>query len=152
MITHWNITPTERGLNSKLRITMSHRLTCSPVHLDSVLQVGSQQPNSVKTLALDREYGVDIPSYENLPLNSTNGPNSLSKNNYSLEMVHRGGPYDLTVQPKSLGLPLHPNLKRSDGFSFLIIHRAGTTAYPMRIEDPFFSAHSNCSSDTKLRL
>lgn len=61
-------------------------------------------------------------------------------------MAYNGGPYDLSVQPQSRGLPLHPSLERSDGFSFLIIHRAGTTMYSMEVEDPFFEAHSNCSS------
>lgn len=80
-MTHWNIAALELGLNSKSRITMNHRFTWSPVHLDPFLNVDAQQPNSVHISALDGEYVGERPPYDNMPLNSMNGPNSFSNKN-----------------------------------------------------------------------
>lgn len=42
-ITHTDITATELGVNTKSLVTMGHRLTCSPIQLDSLLISSSSQ-------------------------------------------------------------------------------------------------------------
>jgi hypothetical protein len=89
-----------------------------------------------------------------MPLNTMNGPSDVSNESSGLRMAQEKGPYDLTVLPHYFAAQdlsdneelMHPDLRRNDGQSFLIVYRAGATIYSSSIEDSFFAAHKEDAS------
>lgn len=151
-ITHWNITASEVGLNSKSRVAINHRLTCTPVHLDSFLRFDKYSPNS--TVLSIASATCDERSYLQcrMTLHTMNGPNSFTHDSSGYRMAMELGSRDISVLPRmpisSIGswsfVPvdsLHEELRRNDGASFVVIYRAGKAFYLSEIDDPFFAAH-----------
>jgi hypothetical protein len=158
-ITHSNITPYAVGVNSKSRVTMNHRLTCAPVYLESFLFVTPEPPHET-FITVQNPDMFDWPWWNlSMSLNTMNGPNSVSNESSGLRMAKEKGPYDLTILPSYFAMAedvvgnpklMHANLRRDDGVSFLIIHRAGASNYYKKVEDPFFAAHNRAMSSRNM--
>lgn len=166
-LTHENITGYEIGINTKSRVMLNHRLTCSPVHLDSFLlhNIGSGHLTniSVKDISFnadgDRRFNNAWQRRYDMTLSTLNGPNGCSSE-YSGNPPVWGEtlPQDFTILPSLLGDQiyrhgfmspspiLHPDLRRDDGNSFLIVFRAGGGRFISRnpVDDPFFASHTKC--------
>jgi hypothetical protein len=151
-ITHWNISASEMGVNSRSELLMNHRLTCAPVSLDPFLW--TYNDGSVIYVPEAPSEGQIYMLFDNvsLTLATTNGPNKFSNESSGLKMVEKKGSFDLTVLPRFTAgtnyfpdqppLELNRVLQRNDGQSFLVVYRAGTASYSQMIDDPFFSAHN----------
>jgi hypothetical protein len=147
--TRANVTAHDLGLNSKLKMTVSHRIVCSPMSLNPFIRKSILPPNS------DPEYGnftmsIQDPLYNvsdplNLQLNmwTDNGPDS------GLEMFRRKSRFFVQILPSwdsnvTLETPnhIHPILKYSDAQTFVIVLKAGGILYPSLspITDPLFAA------------
>ena len=151
-ITHWNITPYELGINSKSTLSLTHRLTCTPVNLASFTVLPSNKNHSFVS-AQDRNF-----AYKNgfqpsltLQLDTWNGPHQYSNTSSGLWRARQDGLPDLTILPKYMR-PLGQNpwknetlmnklLQRSDGRSYLVIFRAAAISSAKEINDPYFAAH-----------
>jgi len=164
-ITHSNITAYEFGLNSPSRFALSHRLTCSPIHLEPFLVLNpSLQSVNISVADVDTRddpkwSDVDQNAYS-MTLQTLNGPNNFSNQSSGVRLAFGNGKKDLTILPavsnknkSSVELPsffIHKYLKRKDAESFLIIRRPGKlNMYPPRsggimipVDDPFFAAHT----------
>jgi hypothetical protein len=150
-ITHWNISAFEMGVNSRSKLLINHRLTCSPISLDPFLW-GIDNGSIIYIQKLDAD--TMVRANVSLMLSTLNGPNKFSNENSGALMFEANGPWDLTVLPlHRLGaneydaLKLNELLQRHDGRPFLAIHRAGDVHYLNDIDDPFFSAHNRISPD-----
>jgi len=148
-ITHWNISASEMGVNSRSKLLMNHRLTCAPVSLDPfLLKVENRSLINVLKPGSRLSGG-------SLPLSTMNGPNKFSNEDSGFRMFQAKGPHDLSVLPGLVVLPgfsdlpgprsdrieLNEFLQRNDGQSFLVVYRAGNTWFPTVVNDPFFAAH-----------
>lgn len=157
-ITHSNITTTELGVNSKSLVTMSHRLTCSPIQLESFLvPSNSQFPHSRANISVcdQKIYNNPLEPEEmsstecEMPLKTWNGPNRFD--NSSSGYLASQGPYEIKVLPSSY-FPeslnsegkLRKEIRRDDGLPFLVIHRAGKSKHIYSVDDPFFASHKPC--------
>jgi hypothetical protein len=150
-ITHWNISAFEIGVNSRSKLLINHRLTCSPISLDPFLW---RLENASIVYVQSLQYDTMIRGNVSLMLSTQNGPNKFSSESSGALMFEANGPWDLTVLPRNLlganefePLKLNELLQRNDSRPFLVIHRAGATRYLNDIDDPFFSAHNTINSD-----
>ena len=150
---HSNMTAFEAGINSNIKLTLSHRLTCSPIHLErfisfdidgngSVIYIGNPkllQKNPINQIGVELFVG----------LKTQNEPHKFSQQSSGAYMSKRKGPRDLRILPIYKGVQvmespdlLHPSLQRWGGMPFVAIHRAGSTIYHGEVDDPFFEAHT----------
>lgn len=154
-ITHSNITAFEMRINSPLKATIEHRLSCVPVYLDPFILTTAEN----NTYILIRDIHGNETLEEKLQdlglfTKKINTPNELhgpfnQSSGYRAAMNR--GPYDLKVLPKYYMdggiLPdpshIHPLLFKNDGRSFLIILRTGSHEFVVPIDDPFFAAHNH---------
>jgi hypothetical protein len=151
---------------------MNHRLTCSPVHLDSFLLHNRSSENYVSISVSDTNFHGDPSAnpngawrwvqQSNMTLRTLNGPNRFSNESSGnpTSWTTLGSARDITVLPtideysiSTLRLPIfnsliHSDLRRQDGISFLVIYRAGGIEFASRarVDDPFFAAHTTCHS------
>lgn len=141
-IVHRNITAREVGLNHKSTITINHRLTCTPVHLDTFLHFNTNSDNSTRLSISNKIFDRPDWAYD-VTLNTRNGPNSFSDDNSGFRMAVEGGLERFHVRPLAYSRPVHirDELKRDDGASFLVVYRAGESHYNSEIEDPLFASH-----------
>ena len=153
VMTHYNLTAFEAGINLKSRIRLNRRLACTPINLlPLMVQInGGEVAISVQELngtnTVKRNTGMKIATY--------NGPNRISKQSSGRKMALQNGPRDISVLPHVYGSTYVRNdpsimsnyLWRDDGESFVIVHRAGPTKYVLEVDDPFFSAHQNFTLD-----
>ncbi len=151
-ITHWNISAFEMGVNSRSKLLVNQRLTCSPISLDPFLW-GYQDASIIYVQRFDAD--TMIRSNVSLILSTKNCPNKISNESSGALMFEAKGPWDLTVLPRYLAganlfepLKLNELLQSNDSRPFLVIHRAGDAQYLNNIDDPFFSAHNRIDSDT----
>jgi hypothetical protein len=150
-ITHWNISAFEMGVNSRSKLLISQRLTCSPISLDPFLwKFNNGSIIYVQKLDADAMIRPNV----SLVLSTQNGPNKFSNERSGALMFEAKGPWDLTVLPRHLlganlfePLKLNELLQRNDSRPFLVIHRAGDAQYLQDIDDPFFSAHNLINPD-----
>ncbi|KAH6997315.1 hypothetical protein EDB80DRAFT_688666 [Ilyonectria destructans] len=144
-LTHNNITPFEMGVNSKHAISITHRLTCSPVDLNPFMVHGLTI--SGITLSNNKD---EFWANHTMVLSTHNGPNDKfpdERSGYIALQNH--GLRDITVLPEyfsgsdSYRHPeaILPELRREDGHPFLIVYRAGHEMYRNESDDPLFSAH-----------
>ncbi|CAG8970955.1 hypothetical protein HYALB_00000936 [Hymenoscyphus albidus] len=160
-ISQSDITAHTVGINSKSRVSMSRRLTCSPVHLDSFLLVNTGLKPHVNISVLDMDAAGYLLRNEkeqmrlNMLLNTMNGPNSLSHEPSGKLNDQVSAPYDVFVLPhidaKDIGTHtvwgnitwdhIHPDLRVEAGMPFLMVYRAGRSVHAVQIDDPLFAAH-----------
>jgi hypothetical protein len=146
--TRANLTAYDLGISSRLEMTASQRMSCSPISLRPFTREGPGDSGlgrfslSIANPILTRyEYNANL----SLPLWTNNTPES------GREVFNKGGVFQLQVLPKNplrrYGniFNLHPSLARRDGHVFVIILKAGRTLYsatPGPISDPFFTANT----------
>lgn len=162
-LTHSNITAFELGANFRSYLTLNHRLTCAPVHLDSFLTFEKESPGNFSDVSLAVTNKTDCNDdhfeprcAEGLHLQSINGPNSFSleSSGSKLNLARNEKSTSLRIHPatKSWNEPwepnmIHPNLRTKDGKAFLIIQLPGTAISMSEIDDPFFAAHNKRTYD-----
>jgi hypothetical protein len=152
--TRANLTAHDLGISSRLKMTASQRMSCSPISIRPFTREGPSDSGlgrftlSIENPILTRyEYNANL----SLPLWTNNTPES------GREVFNKGGVFQLRVLPKNAleGFDIHPSLARQDGQAFVIVLKAGRTLYsatPGPISDPFFTANtiqseSNSSTD-----
>jgi hypothetical protein len=149
--TRANLTAHDIGINSKVKMTVSQRMSCSPISLRPFVWKGpSIYDQGNFTLSIqDLRYVRDASQVNsNLSLAMWTS-NTLGS---GLEMFKEGGVFQLQVLPKSdfesssqTSRQIHSLLKRPNGRTFVIVLKAGATMYPASpgpINDPFFSANT----------
>jgi len=170
---HENITGYDIGINTKSRILMNHRLTCSPVHLDSFLLPNLGPHHLTKISVQNINFTADgferggfvtryvLPFFD-MTLHSLNGPNRFSNRYSGNPDIFQGSQKssDLTILPNIPsdqisvhGRPIyrsiiHPDLRRDDGIPFLVIYRAEKRQFSFMtpVDDPLFAAHRKCQT------
>jgi hypothetical protein len=151
-ITHHNITAFELGVNSKAALSLSHRLECSPLRQQKLLDHFSTHSWMSISNWIDITLPSDILPHLMLDLNTRNGPNRKYPDEQSGPLAaEKGGPTDITVLPNLVAekyvienpLFLKPSFRRRDGRPFVIIFRGGNRKYWQPMQDPFFAAHKN---------
>jgi hypothetical protein len=166
-LTHSDITARELGVNSKSTISMNHRLTCSPVHLDPFLVLDLPRPGQI-LLSVQQNQSKLVWNQFTMVLHTRNGPNSFShERSGQLVSLDKSSTRDFTVlprqsswlvrkssdDPKSQPFQIHNALQHDYGASFLAILRpAGRGSQPEIIDDPFFSAHDEYVSEMGRKL
>jgi hypothetical protein len=143
--TRANVTAHDLGVNSKVKIKVSHRISCSPVSLSPFIR-RSERPAGAGT-----DYGnffgnfslsIQDPQADNvtdpllklqLYIWTNNNPGS------GLEMFSRRSGFSLQILPMSSNIPLetpkyiHPLLRIPGAQTFLLVLEAGGTSYPSPI-------------------
>jgi hypothetical protein len=155
-ITHRDIGAYDVGVNSFIKITMNHRLTCAPITLDPFYVFGydkstSKEPLNASITILDatlpRLKGKVLYNGYATPLYTLNGPNFASPENSGLFMTRLAGS-SLTILPHpfdSFGSEMqHPSLRTKDSLPFMLLYRAGNSFHANPSDDPLFSAHNPC--------
>jgi hypothetical protein len=155
-LTHWNITPFELGVNSPSKLTLNHRLTCSPLITDFFLFWSPRQNKtyiSVRKTTDSSDGLISMSPNLAVQLATRNGPNRVSTVSSGPAYKALNGVADLHVLPDLLGSIADEEAKRGgwddvreslrwpDANSFMIVHRAGTIVYNAPVDDPIFSAH-----------
>jgi len=152
--TRTNLTAHDLGISSRLKMTVSQRMSCSPISLRPFIREGPSDSGLGRfTLSIENpiftryKYNANL----SLPLWTNNTPKS------GREVFNKGGVFQLQVLPKNAlgGFDNILSLVRQDGQAFLIVLKAGRTLYsatPGPISDPFFTANtiqseSNSSTD-----
>jgi hypothetical protein len=149
--TRANITTHDLGLNSKSKMTVSHRVSCSPVSLDSFIR-----PNSRSDEAdVDGSFVLSIQNpqlYHNSPQASLGLDLDMSTNNSfdsGLEMFESRSLFSVQVLPSLDSIAInetskyiHPLLRSPDAQTFLLVVKAGRTLYSSLkpVTDPLFAA------------
>jgi hypothetical protein len=156
-ITHRDIGAYDVGVNSFIKITMNHRLTCAPITLDPFYVFGYDKSTSVEPLnasitildaTLPKLKGKVIYKGYATTLYTLNGPNFASPKNSGLFMARIAGKSSLRILPhpfNSFGSEMqHPSLRTNDSLPFMLLYRAGSTFHTDPSDDPLFSAHNPC--------
>lgn len=160
---HSSLSLRDFGVNSQSKISIGHRLTCSPIKTELFLRVPSLHDCKASSLSfinpnisdsLDRGAWIYT-----MNLMTCNGPNQFSD-------IHSGKVVAMDILAKSkFGTPqpqigvwptskfstpfeapfgnedLHPYLQTAAGKVFVVNYKAGYTIYRDPIDDPLFSAH-----------
>ncbi|KAG9235165.1 hypothetical protein BJ875DRAFT_440621 [Amylocarpus encephaloides] len=169
-ITHLDAMTYDFGINYRSKVRMNHRLTCSPVHLDSFL-VSSSGQNDRANISVwnpnikDGEQREQKLQYYTMPLKSRSGLYHGLEEGSEERLINEPTLFDLSVLPgtpeliQPMVFPwradehqnnatedlIHPALRREDGVSFLVVHRDGKSLRRVEVDDPFFAAHTKCS-------
>ena len=146
--TRANLTAHDLGISSRLKMTASQRMSCSPISLRSFTRGGPSDSGLGRfTLSIENPirtrhgYNANL----SLPLWTNNTPES------GQEIFDKGGLFQLRVLPKNAFghliniFNIHPSLARRDGQAFIIVLKPGRTLYsatPGPINDPFFTANT----------
>ncbi|KAH7006829.1 hypothetical protein EDB80DRAFT_684093 [Ilyonectria destructans] len=152
-ITH-NITPFEVGINSKYKFSVGHRLTCSPLDLNQLMD--HEWNRSLITLSNTNPFNAtELWPDLTMKLLTHNGPNSEypdENSGYKIFLEH--GLRDLTIlagseSDTSYRKILRPEFIRHDGYPFMVVFRAGHgSEYMYEIDDPLYSAHNHVDGRT----
>lgn len=145
------------GINSKSRVLLSHRLTCTPLKIDPFLNVSTTGPEAMLSF-FDWNFPHiedDLDQITNFAtmLSSFNGPNRYSNQSSGRMAAFADHLYELHIWPNEhmnrseAPKRLHPSLRVDDGTVFVIGFRAGKSYYQYPIDDPLFSAHDLYSTD-----
>ncbi|KAH6884911.1 hypothetical protein B0T10DRAFT_550785 [Thelonectria olida] len=151
-----NITFLEAGVNSPYDLTISHRISCSPVHLDFLTYPFTNQTSRRGSLVTVKYVGLDDLSGDVWPnmsmrIFTENGPGRWSNERSGLIAYQEGYKRRLTILPhylasgqaKSQPELLHPWLRQEWAAPWVAVFQAGDSRYGFEISDPFFSAR-NC--------
>jgi len=153
-ISHENLLAKDVGVNSAARLSMTHRLVCSPLELSNYVIQEDEGEYWVQFSEPGRGYGVIWHG----GLYTPNGPNRWSNELSGHDAFFRGD-WDLLLWPRirrraavpgyrpedALGNKLslkdleHQNL--SDATIFVIGYEAGNTGFAEPVDDPLFGAH-----------
>ncbi|KAF2003614.1 hypothetical protein P154DRAFT_572802 [Amniculicola lignicola CBS 123094] len=157
-VTHSKITAYEMGINTPTKITINHRLTCAPIVLDSFYEFvfedsTSKIPKRAYISILDSSEpslnGTGLYEGYAIRLDTLNGPNSGRR--ILKDSVRRQPTLDILpnmlhfiylegLKPKYQ----HPNIRSQKSLPFLVILEAGTAGHANPVDDPWFSAHTEC--------
>jgi len=148
LLEHKDIPLRQFGVNSKSRVLMSHRLTCSPLKAEPFLYFSEDSENSILAFC-----DLDYPGIEEFAddyrtkIFSRNGPNQYSNQRSGQIAARANRAYHLEIFPRShvniseSWKRIHPALRGRDGTVFVVAYRAGLSYYDYPIDDPFFAAH-----------
>lgn len=146
--TRANLTAHDLGISSRLKMTASQRMSCSPISLRSFIREGPSDSGPGRfTLSIENRVfaGHKYNANLSLPLRTNNTPGS------GREVFDKGDVLQLQILPKNaLGgftniFNIHPSFSRRDGHAFVIVLKAGRTLYSATsgpIDDPFFAANT----------
>jgi hypothetical protein len=159
-MTHRDIGAFDVGVNSFVKITMNHRLTCAPITLDPFYVFRHDNTTSQKPLyAFITILDATLPDLKGkvlyngyaTPLFTRNGPNFASPENSGLLMTRIAGTSSLTILPHVFynfdSEMQHPSLRTNDSLPFMILYRAGSSYHRNPSDDPLFSAHNPCPAN-----
>ena len=150
--TRANVSAHDLGVNSRFRTTVSHRVTCSPISLSPFI-FKTKPPDDVDFLYGNFTLSIMDPNLTNLSESkfrtninmwTDNGPDSGRK------MFNRRSPFSTHILPLlgststlEVEKQIHPLLRLKDAMTFVLVLKAGATAYTTSspVRDPFFSAH-----------
>lgn len=145
--TRTNLTPHDLGINSRLKLAVSHRLTCSAISTTPFIYSG---PETYKGSFLFSIQNPELVDNNTAEFNETLLSNMWTDNHFGSgrEMLDRGHSFVFEVLPRSVPgsstnqQSIHPLLKRSDGKTFAFVLKAGAIMYHDNapITDPLFSA------------
>jgi hypothetical protein len=156
--TRANITAHDIGINSKTKITTSHRIICSPISLtpfvrNVTLPTGSAEAFGNYTISIQNPRSFNnSQDYEPLRHNefdvnlwTDNGPHSgieafIRRIDSSLHLLPARPILDPGPDPYE---DMHPSLKIPGTQTFVLVLKMGTSMYPSPrpIDDPLFAAH-----------
>ncbi|KAH7134630.1 hypothetical protein B0J13DRAFT_528734 [Dactylonectria estremocensis] len=152
-ITHNNITAFEVGINSRLDMSISHRLTCSPLDLSRLMLHGWK--GSAMTLSNVNLYNAtEIWANFSLGLETLDGPNEEYPDENPGYKAATGEAWrDINVLPSYWASEephlrpeyLHPEFRRRDGDAFVVLYRAGRGGIYNTVVDNRCSRHTTTS-------
>jgi hypothetical protein len=150
IFTRANLTAYDLGVNLNFKMTVSHRIICSPISLDPFIRK-IKRPAEADIELGDFTLSIQDPrlynvteSSRNLELNmwTDNGPDSglemfRKKSRFFVQVLETGS--DITPEGSK---HIHPLLKFRDAQTFILVLKAGGTMYssPEPITDPLFQA------------
>lgn len=151
IFTRANLTAYDLGVNLNFKMTVSHRILCSPISLDPFIRK-IKRPAEVDIKLGDFTLSIQDPrlynvteSSRNLQLNmwTDNGPYSglemfRKKSRFFIQVLLETGS-DITPESSK---HIHPLLRFGDAQTFVLVLKAGGTMYfsPGPITDPLFQA------------
>jgi len=152
---HTDLSLRELGINSKSKVLMSHRLTCSPLNIEKFVNKHTESGRSGGCLDAFLTFcDWSYPDPDNVTfvcggivVAGCNGPNGLSSQHSGQNAALANRPSQLEIWPNFLSTKsefsrkLHPDLQRHDGEVFVVTFRAGKSSYNYPVDDPMFSAH-----------
>lgn len=150
-LSHSHITALELGVNTRSTLSLNHRLTCAPIHLDSFLVLDLHYPGQT-LVSVQQNQSEEVWNQYVMELKTRNGPNIFSRElSGHLVSTNLSSTRDFTVLPResawslkgsrSSSISLRHTLQIDYGASFLAILRPGVCKTQSEIDDPFFSAH-----------
>lgn len=140
-----NMTARDLGTNSKLKMTVSHRIRCSPISLSPFITM-TKRPGDASPYTMSiRDPGSKNASEYQLKLDlnmwTDNGPDSGRK------MYERRSAFSAKILPRlgsnitsNASNHIHHLLRVSDAQTFVLVLKAGGSWYSSPITDPLFEA------------